>query len=513
MNYQTNVKERTFPLEQQLVSIADTRGKILYANKAFCDIAGFSLDELVGQPHNIVRHKDMPKAAFVDMWRKLNAGKSWRGMVKNRCKNGDFYWVDAYVTPLYENNKVVAFQSVRVKPSLDHIKKAEQLYRNINAGKTLAKWWLSPVVKAFCAVSLVVGMLSSAVLIDSTAITLVVMCALMLSWLGLFRQEMFVVPDFVKKIKQEVDSPSRHIFSGTGAVGILNYPNQMAKARIRTILGRTRDLGTNLVSVSDSLDNAAQQSLTGLLKENGELDQLATAITQMSGAIAEVSANTVDSRDKVDSVNTQCESAIGSLDKSKQRIDSLGEAIGQSAQSATGLIADADEISVIMCEIQGIADQTNLLALNAAIEAARAGEQGRGFAVVADEVRTLAGRTQVATEQIQKSVEALQNTLSNWSSTMLESKNTAIACSDESNHALDVMNNIVEAMRDVNLLGEQIAAAAEEQSCVANEISRNIVQVDDISKANTQLSIEVQEQSTLINQCSIDIEKISETFK
>lgn len=513
MNNQANTKELTFPSDQQLVSITDTRGIILYANKAFCDISGFNLEELVGQHHNIVRHNDMPKAAFVDLWSKLKAGQSWRGMVKNRCKNGGFYWVDAYVTPLYENNKVVAYQSVRVKPTLEHVKKAEQLYCDINAGKNLKKWWLSPIAKITSAVGIVFAMLYCSIMIESNFMTLVAMSGLVLALLGLFRQELFVVPDYINQIKKSMDSPSRHIFSGAGSVGILDYPNQMAHAKIRTVLGRSRDLGTNLVDVSHSLDAAAKQSLDGLVKENGELDQLATAITQMSGAIAEVSVNTVDSRDKVDNVNTQCQSAIGTLAQSKGRIDSLGDAIGLSAESATGLISDADEISVIMSEIQGIADQTNLLALNAAIEAARAGEQGRGFAVVADEVRTLAGRTQVATEQIQKSVEALQNTLSNWSSTMFDSKNTAIQCSVESDHALDVMNSIVNAMHDVNQLGEQIAAAAEEQSSVANEISRNIVQVDSISKANTQVSMEVQAQSSLINQCSVDIEKLSETFK
>lgn len=102
MNQISN-NERAFAESEQLVSTTDLDGRITYANNEFCEVSGYTLDELVGQHHNIVRHPNMPKAAFGDLWDKLKRGDSWRGMVKNLCKNGDFYWVDAYVTPLYEN--------------------------------------------------------------------------------------------------------------------------------------------------------------------------------------------------------------------------------------------------------------------------------------------------------------------------------------------------------------------------------------------------------------------------
>lgn len=125
-------EEVFFDDAEQLVSITDTRGIITYANETFCKVAGYSQEELHRKNHNIVRHPDMPKAAFKDLWSELEAGNHWQGVVKNLCKDGRYYWVDAYVTPMYENNKLTGYQSVRVKPSEQLKQKAEATYHAIN---------------------------------------------------------------------------------------------------------------------------------------------------------------------------------------------------------------------------------------------------------------------------------------------------------------------------------------------------------------------------------------------
>ncbi len=120
---------------QTIVSKTDLKGSLTYINQYFLDISGFTEQELIGKNHNVVRHPDMPPAAFDDLWNHMKLGRPWTGMVKNRCKNGDYYWVEAHVTPIRQNGSVVEYMSVRTKPSREQIAEAEELYRNINAGK------------------------------------------------------------------------------------------------------------------------------------------------------------------------------------------------------------------------------------------------------------------------------------------------------------------------------------------------------------------------------------------
>ena len=112
-----------------IVSRTDTKGLITYINKTFCDISGFTEEELLGAPHNLVRHPDMPPAAFEDLWNTLKAGKSWKGLVKNRCKNGDHYWIEANANPIYENGRIVGYMSLRTKPAREAVEFCENLYR------------------------------------------------------------------------------------------------------------------------------------------------------------------------------------------------------------------------------------------------------------------------------------------------------------------------------------------------------------------------------------------------
>ena len=140
-------EEVSFQHGEELISTTDKRGVITYANPAFCRVAGFSLEELVGKNHNIVRHPDMPSAAFKDLWKNLSAGLPWRGVVKNRCKDGRYYWVDAFVTPIFEKGTLIGYQSVRTKLNEETKQNAIKSYQAILAGKSLNKWYESNKIK------------------------------------------------------------------------------------------------------------------------------------------------------------------------------------------------------------------------------------------------------------------------------------------------------------------------------------------------------------------------------
>lgn len=128
----SNNKEVKLDKNTMIVSETDQKGNIIYANSDFCEIAGYTKEELIGKPHNIVRHQDMPKAAFKDLWETVQAGKIWNGIVKNKTKNGGFYWVNATAYPSKSLNGSLRYISVRVKPTDDEINNASTLYKTMN---------------------------------------------------------------------------------------------------------------------------------------------------------------------------------------------------------------------------------------------------------------------------------------------------------------------------------------------------------------------------------------------
>jgi PAS domain S-box-containing protein len=511
MSHITTV-ERTFTSHEQLVSTTDLKGTITYANPEFCKIAGYSLEELIGQHHNIVRHPDMPKAAFNDLWEKLKRGDSWRGMVKNRCKNGDYYWVDAYVTPLYENGSITGYQSVRAFPSDKQKKQAQALYNKLNNNKPIIDLHANIKLKRLIAFTFALA----AIVLDWTLVGTPISTFILLGFLVLivliFSEELILLPNHLAKTKSAFDSPSRQIYLGKGILSIINYPAELYKARIKTVLGRSNDSGKRLASLADELTQTSIKMLNSIQEENEHIGQFATAITQMSATISDVSQSTTAAHDKVTEIQTNCLKNITTIERSENKIKLLATDVENAANSATELVSDVDKISTVMSEIQGIADQTNLLALNAAIEAARAGEQGRGFAVVADEVRALASRTQSATEQIQLSVNELQKTLTTWNKVMLSNKTSADECSAESQIIKQAMQNIIDNIQSVNDMTAQIATASEEQSVVAEQITKGIHNIDSISQQNTKLAGEVSNKSIEVNSNAEAIGELSTNF-
>ena len=500
-------EEVDFAESEELVSTTDLRGVITYANPAFCRVAGFEYDELVGKNHNIVRHPDMPKEAFADLWSSVEAGHSWRGAVKNRCKDGRYYWVDAFVTPIYENKQVIGFQSVRTNLKSELKVKAQSAYNSLRAGKSVTRPFDSykPRLLLFGIVTLLFAYLAT--------LHLAFVIGFIVTPFMLFKQELVDIPKASQEAKDKLDSISRIIYCGNGTLSPFDFQNKILQGKVKTILGRVVDNSAELNQKTIELQQAANTSKDGVERETEELHLVATAVEEMVATIEEVAKNTTSTNDRVKFAHKNCETASSVMGETMVQVNTLAAEVSKSANSATELASEAEKIGDIMQEIQGIADQTNLLALNAAIEAARAGEHGRGFSVVADEVRALSSRTHGATEQIQKSISEIQSVLLSWSDMMDKGKDSADVCVLKAEQSQKMVQDVYQSIAEIADLAMQISTATEEQSLVSQEISKSIINISDASQNNLQQAESVLSSSSDITNRTDKLQSMVLTFK
>lgn len=278
-------------------------------------------------------------------------------------------------------------------------------------------------------------------------------------------------------------------------LGVLQQGIQRMGTTLRDLITGIRDGVTQIASAAEELSAVTEQTSAGVNSQKVETDQVATAMHEMSATVQEVARNAEQASQAASNADNEARDGDKVVGEAIAQIERLAAEVGRSADAMTQLEHESDKIGKVMDVIKAVAEQTNLLALNAAIEAARAGEAGRGFAVVADEVRGLAQRTQQSTEEIETLVAGLQNGTRQVSSMMLSSRDLTVSSVQLSRKAGTSLNSITQTVSSIQAMNQQIAAAAEQQSAVAEEISRSIINVRDVSEQTASASEETAASS------------------
>jgi len=510
-------KEVNYSDNLWILSTTDLKGNITYINQDFIDVSGYQSHQLIGKPHNCIRHDDMPSAAFANLWQTLQSGKTWMGLVKNRCENGDYYWVNAYASPIRENGKVTEYQSVRFKPARELVARAESIYAKIKQGKIPRKIKNRPlgVITKLAILVFIASLLPLLTALSTANYPLLV--AAIITFYGLTAIGMIRLRSRINKLvsrsKETHDNPlMQYIYCDeVDELSHIELSLMMREVDTKALVGRIKDSTEHIISgVKESLKNCEETSKE-TKQQFDSIEFINTAFNEMSDATGEVVENTQQAASEITAITNDIVTANQAVTTSRDQLNKLVSEVDNSQEVIKTLQQRSNDVGQVLNVITTIAEQTNLLALNAAIEAARAGEAGRGFAVVADEVRQLATHSQNSTQEIHNIIKDFQQ-MTNMAATAMDSCATVSLDGIEMQKEVQVrLEAINENMQSLQLKGQQVAAATEQQSVTSKEIKLNIHQISDnvgavcdvalnSETASKALNLQSQRQLSLISQ-------------
>ena len=513
VNLPVVAREYPFPAGETLVSTTDLQGRILYCNPMFVEVSGYAKEELLGQPHNIVRHPDMPEEAYRDMWETIGKGIPWSAPVKNRRKDGTYYWVMANVTPLMEGDQPVGYMSVRTQASRDQIQQAEQLYKTMQAEKQAGvlvhglragrviknNLWgrvngalrMGVFSKMLLGMGVVVAAAMAAAQLGGQGLTL----ASGLAWLGVVALAVcycvYMHSVLVSPLQQMLkwanrmaagDLTQKITVSRDDTVGHLQKALSQLNVNLLSIVRDARLEAEHMQVSTQEIAQGNQDLSARTESQASNLEQTAASMEEITGTVRQ----TAESARQATSLATQATTAA---ERSSEAVNSVADTM-HLIQTASGRISEITQL------IDSIAFQTNILALNAAVEAARAGEQGRGFAVVASEVRSLSHRTLSAAKEIRQLID--------------DSANKVQEGNVKTDSAQKTMTEALELVRRVNSLMSEIHGASNEQLSGISQVNAAVAQLDTITQQNAAL---VEENAASAMQLQEQAKSVADTVQ
>nr|WP_318381732.1 PAS domain-containing methyl-accepting chemotaxis protein [uncultured Enterobacter sp.] len=484
MKRNTSVTQKEYLLKAgtTLMSTTNTQSHISYANSAFIDASGYDEGALMGEPHNIIRHPDMPPAAFADMWFTIQQGDSWTGLVKNRRLDGDHYWVRANVTPVYHQDQLSGYISVRNIPLREEIDGAEKLYAQVNENKIkghrfykglLVRRGVFSFLSAFQWMSVSrrinLGLFISALLILALQFVALPLAIKMGGTLIAFLLLAFFMHQQISRPLKMTLTQMQKVVSGRKAdyfqfnrvdeIGLMLRMVNQSGLNLNSLVGDVNTQLSGIRKISQRIAEEGESLQTRTEETSADLHQTAAAVEEIASAVKQTAETASEAMTRADETSTN---AMNSGNIMKQTISMM-----QSISRDNGQIVD------IIGVIDSIAFQTNILALNAAVEAARAGESGRGFAVVAAEVRNLAQHSASAAKEIKTLIEKNVANVSNGV-VMVESTES---------HLTAMIDNVLQ----MSTMIKEIGTATNEQTLALQLINESVSRIGVMTHNNNEM--------------------------
>lgn len=509
--------------KRPLVSMTDLNGTIVHANASFIEISGFERSELLGQPHNMVRHPDMPPQAFADMWRTIKADLPWHGLVKNRCKNGDFYWVDAYVTPVFEQGQKTGYMSVRRCPQRQQVEQAEALYvavrrtekafpvtqyrRDVSMLSRILLLATLPAVFFFAALLTDGGWRwLSALLGAATATSLGIW-----TWLGFVKPMQRIGAAMSKfasgDLRFEVSPQAAAEFADL----LIGF--QSMKVHLTALFADMLIISADMASQSRAL-NAQVETATVRIRQGAEnVNTMAAAVEELSASVSEISQNTRQNAEHATATAEQVDQGVKQIAATRHASLSVVARMDGAQQQINHLGAEVGSIRRLAQTIQEITDQTNLLALNAAIEAARAGDSGRGFAVVADEVRQLAIRTSRSTVEITGALERIETCTTKTQDAMAMAATEVQRSNDMLDESQLTYESIKHSADGIQTFTSDIASMLQQQEIASAEVAGNIEEINQMVGENSQSVAAIHKAALTLDDTARQLRQMTNRFE